>query len=387
MISSTYYDLKQIRKDLRQFIEEELGYTAFISEDSSFPIDHDVDAIANCRRRVEEDADILVVVVGHRYGYVESASGKSVTNLEYLTARPKGITIYAFIEKSAMALYNLWREKPGTDFGKQVDDSALFEFIDQLRAQIWTHEFESAQEIISVLRQQLAHKMHRLLSLDLKLKPLNEEFDGLAGPALRIALERQTAWEYRLFVQLLRDELWKYRDAKRDHAIGIALNSGENVPPQTYHEWLVARLTEGMQILEGMAILINQSLQEAFGPPGVSGDIAYIRFVAARVAMGYSRVLDWAQRIRAAQVDDCFLTVNWSVSKSLDDFLGQIEEFGPMFLRALEEQLALPEAERSERILMLSPQGMNTELLQRQLVEATECYKRKVGGTNRTEFP
>ena len=67
MVSSTFYDLRQIRDDLRQFIEG-LGYRPLLSEHPSFPIDPDTTTIENCRRRVEQDADILVLVIGGRYG-------------------------------------------------------------------------------------------------------------------------------------------------------------------------------------------------------------------------------------------------------------------------------------------------------------------------------
>lgn len=40
-VSSTCYDLKQIRRDIREFIEADLGYEAILSEYDSFPIDPD----------------------------------------------------------------------------------------------------------------------------------------------------------------------------------------------------------------------------------------------------------------------------------------------------------------------------------------------------------
>ena len=56
-VSSTCYDLKQIRQDIREFIEADLGYEAILSEYDSFPIDSDKDTINNCLRVVEQRAD------------------------------------------------------------------------------------------------------------------------------------------------------------------------------------------------------------------------------------------------------------------------------------------------------------------------------------------
>lgn len=62
-VSSTCYDLKQIRQDIREFIEEDLGYEAILSEYDSFPIDPDRDTINNCLRVVEQRADIMVLIL------------------------------------------------------------------------------------------------------------------------------------------------------------------------------------------------------------------------------------------------------------------------------------------------------------------------------------
>lgn len=80
-VSSTCYDLKQIRQNIRDFIEDDLGYEAILSEYDSFPIDPDKDTIDNCLRVVEERADILVLIVGGRYGYITNHGEKSITNL------------------------------------------------------------------------------------------------------------------------------------------------------------------------------------------------------------------------------------------------------------------------------------------------------------------
>ena len=95
-VSSTCYDLKQIRQDIREFIEADLGYEAILSEYNSFPIDPDKDTINNCLRVVEQRADIMVLIVGSRYGYITDHGEKSITNLEYLRASfTQVFTLYA----------------------------------------------------------------------------------------------------------------------------------------------------------------------------------------------------------------------------------------------------------------------------------------------------
>jgi hypothetical protein len=50
MVSSTLYDLRHIRADLARFIADELGYIPLLSELPSFPVNPDLDTVANCRR-------------------------------------------------------------------------------------------------------------------------------------------------------------------------------------------------------------------------------------------------------------------------------------------------------------------------------------------------
>jgi len=67
-ISSTCYDLKQIRTALKDYIEVQLGFDAMLSEYDSFPLDTSIGTVENCIRAVRARADIFVLVVGRRYG-------------------------------------------------------------------------------------------------------------------------------------------------------------------------------------------------------------------------------------------------------------------------------------------------------------------------------
>ena len=82
-LSSTMYDLSELRVQLRQFIDG-LGWRAVMSEHDSFPIDANQTTVENSRRNVRENADVFVMVVGARYGSVDAEADKSVTNLEFV---------------------------------------------------------------------------------------------------------------------------------------------------------------------------------------------------------------------------------------------------------------------------------------------------------------
>ena len=70
-ISSTCYDLSQVRQDLRDFISN-LGYNPIISEQNDFPIEPQLDNWENCINAVKEYADIFVLIIGNKYGSVNT---------------------------------------------------------------------------------------------------------------------------------------------------------------------------------------------------------------------------------------------------------------------------------------------------------------------------
>src|SRR6266496_4813252 len=107
-VSSTCYDLQQVRADLKDFIES-LGLQPIMSDYNSFPVEPEINAIENCLKVVNEFADLFVLIVGGRYGSAND-QGKSVTNMEYLRARAKGIPVYAFVQKSILNILPVWKK-------------------------------------------------------------------------------------------------------------------------------------------------------------------------------------------------------------------------------------------------------------------------------------
>lgn len=154
-VSSTCYDLKQIRQNIRDFIEDDLGYEAVLSEYDTFPIDPDMDTVNNCLRVVEERANIMVLIVGGRYGNITDHGEKSITNLEYLRAKMKGIPIFVFIDQSILNILPIWKKNNTADFSEIVDSPKIFEFVDILRNKDsnWVHEFNNGKDIIDCLQQ------------------------------------------------------------------------------------------------------------------------------------------------------------------------------------------------------------------------------------------
>lgn len=110
-VSSTCYDLKQIRQDIREFIEADLGYEAILSEYDSFPIDSDKDTINNCLRVVEQRADIMVLIVGSRYGYITDHGEKALKEALGERGTPGNAEYIIYVAEKLIEVYksdHLW---------------------------------------------------------------------------------------------------------------------------------------------------------------------------------------------------------------------------------------------------------------------------------------
>ena len=344
MVSSTFYDLQQIRADIREFIQDELGYIALLSEYSSFPIDPNLNTLANCRSRVQQYADIFILVIGGRYGSIDLETDKSITNLEYLEARQKGIPIYVFIKKDILSVLPVWKKNRDSDFSDIVDTTRLFEFVELVTQQekIWYFPFETAQEIVATLRMQMAHLFYDALTDWQRFR--ESEFPSylscLEPKALKLAIEKPEAWEWRLFFQIWLDELDKQTDLIMRYREGLALGSAEYVKAKEAAEWLRTRLHEASHLVEAIDHLVNNVAPVAFGPTGFPGDLVAITWVAREIVKVAVQLLTWVSNIRCALVEEPFDEVASQLSTISDDAIDKILTFPVESLPRFEQALA-----------------------------------------------
>lgn len=330
-VSSTCYDLKQIRADLKSFLEDQLGYEVLLSEYASFPLDPNVGTVENCLRAVDERADIFVLIIGCRYGSVME-SGQSVTNMEYLRAKAKGVPIYAFVENSILNLLPVWKDNPEGNFQSTVDTPKLFEFVETIRNTdgVWTAGFETAHNITSRLQVQLGYLFGDCLAL--RQKTIQSQFSKkvieLDGVALQTVLMRPAAWEYKLFGQVLATGLDRLVDQKRNFRFGITLAPAkriENLNELIDH--ITLKLSQLQRAVDMLVVIINEILPEAIGAPGVSGDADYIVYSANQILLVYNSIIEWSLDFVSIETNDDFKGIISSFAKICNVTLDDIENF------------------------------------------------------------
>ncbi|WP_413497484.1 DUF4062 domain-containing protein [Carnobacterium maltaromaticum] len=333
-VSSTCYDLKQIRASLKAVIEDELGLEAMLSEYSSFPLDPSLGTVENCLRAVQERADILILIVGSRYGYVNE-TGKSVTNLEYLKAKEKGIPIYVFVEKKIISNMPIWKTNPTADFSSVVDNEQLFNFVDGLMQidNAWVYEFEFEKEISERIKNQFAYLFYDslMISKKLKEKKLSKKVLQTGPKAIQIILNQSKGWEHLYFSQVLFDSIDRRKELRRDFEYQIFLESV--VPIVNYKElleWITEKVNRLQKMGDALSSLINNAFEKAIGEPGESADLDFLVYVAEKIGDVYTAAIKWELELGSVSVYENGKKLVLSLSKASNAFMGDIEKFEQM---------------------------------------------------------
>ena len=329
-VSSTCYDLSQIRADLKEFIQTH-GFEPVLSEFNSFPMNPNYDTIRNCLEVIKNHADIFVLIVGGRYGE-PVREGKSVTNLEYLEAKAKGIPIYVFVSKAILNILPVWKSNKNGDYATVVDSPRLFEFVESLKdkAEHWVYAFETAQDITATLRTQLAYLFMDSLDIRRRIRnvALDQEFQNLSPKGLELLIQKPIGWEYSLFAQALRDGIRSFQDQRYDLKYSVKFGNGigiENLAELS--TWLSNHMNNISNTTTSLTNLINSALPVAFGPPGVAGNPKEIVYVANRVSQAYKRMIDWTLEFRRINVEQDFERLIELASSMAMNMITEIEEF------------------------------------------------------------
>jgi hypothetical protein len=92
-VSSTIEGMRDIRSQVKQFLEQQLGYEVVMSEyEGSKPLT----PLAQCRRWAK-DCDFFIAILGQNYGWMTPTTGISVSEMEFQEAHkdnPEKILVY-----------------------------------------------------------------------------------------------------------------------------------------------------------------------------------------------------------------------------------------------------------------------------------------------------
>lgn len=179
-ISSTYYDLKQVRDDIDVFIQS-IGYEPVRHERSKVPYTQSGPLEDDCYREIAT-CDIVVCIIGKEYGSESEHEALSVTMKELNTAFDEHKLVYVFVDRDVMCENRIYQKNAGKDITPGiVSDVRIHKYIADLEKRIGRQrpifKFERAQEIIDQLRDQLAGKFLRLLQKEVAASAAKNAYD------------------------------------------------------------------------------------------------------------------------------------------------------------------------------------------------------------------
>lgn len=361
-VSSTCYDLSQVRADMADFART-MGLEPVLSELDSFPIDPSSDTVSNCLAAVRNRADIFVLIVGGRYGSLVD-SGKSVTNLEYVEATAKGVPRYVFVKRDILSLLPTWKANPDANFSASVDTPKLFEFVASLRGSgnLWVFPFDSAQDVAQTLRKQISYLLSDSLSIRNRLSDQNTDLQALGPRTLRIFLDKPRGWEFRAFAAALLECLARHKSKKLDYEFGLNFEKPiAFIDAVDACDWVKSKADQMAHIVDNLSRAVNNGLEVAVGAPGEPGDIARIWHLAERVGDAYSFLLDWALEFDRVESESEFKRVATLARQLVAETIPQLESFADSLPGVVDAALATPEADK--QITLSLTVGDTSELI------------------------
>lgn len=128
-ISSTFYDLRQVRSDIERFIRE-LGYEPIRHETGAVAYSKDEPLETGAYREIEL-SDVIVFITGGNFGSESKEEpGYSISQVELKRAPDKGIPVFIFVETSVLNEYSTYKLNKGAkDINcSSVDESRFLNF-------------------------------------------------------------------------------------------------------------------------------------------------------------------------------------------------------------------------------------------------------------------
>jgi Domain of unknown function (DUF4062) len=185
-ISSTCYDLKYIRENLRFFVRN-LGYEPVLSEDGAVFYDPKLHVADACVAEVPI-CQLFVLIIGGRYGSLHK--GKSITNSEYDAAVKAKLPIFALVERDVLEQSRVYAANKGgrNNTNNQivypaVDNTLVFDFIEDVQAHAINNAlvpFSDFEEMQAYLKRQWASMLHQFLTTESEAKRVGDILQAIA---------------------------------------------------------------------------------------------------------------------------------------------------------------------------------------------------------------
>lgn len=179
-ISSTYYDLKQARNNIGDFIKS-LGYEPVMHERSGVAYTQTEPLEMDCYHELAS-CDIVVCIIGNHFGSKSATNDFSITMNEINTAIKNKKKVYIFIANDVFIENRTYEQNKDTGSFKSAytDDIKIHEYIYELKNNTKIHvieSFETTEKIIETLKLQFAGLFQNLLAREASMTEAKTAYD------------------------------------------------------------------------------------------------------------------------------------------------------------------------------------------------------------------
>ncbi len=193
-VSSTCYDMRYIRENLKFFIRN-MGFDPVLSEEGNVFYDPQLHIQDACLAEVPT-CQMFVLLIGGRFGSKYKKTPKSITNHEYLEAVKSGVPIFALVDQQVHAQYIVYKknkENPDIDATKikypAIDSTHIFDFMEEVQNTSINNSivpFSDYHFLESYLKQQWAGMMYNFLTQQGESKRVSDTLSTLTEMSDRI---------------------------------------------------------------------------------------------------------------------------------------------------------------------------------------------------------
>lgn len=179
-ISSTYYDLKQARNNIGDFIKG-LGYEPVMHERSGVAYTQTEPLEMDCYHELAS-CDIVVCIIGNHFGSKSTTNDFSITMNEINTAIKNKKKVYIFVANDVFIENRTYEQNKDTGAFKSAytDDIKIHEYISELKSNNKIHvieSFETTEQIIQILKLQFAGLFQNLLAREASMTEAKTAYD------------------------------------------------------------------------------------------------------------------------------------------------------------------------------------------------------------------
>lgn len=178
-ISSTYYDLRHVREDVGNFIKS-LGYEPVMHDRGGVTYTQSETLENSCYNELQ-NCDIVVCIIGNKYGTKSQDSDLSITMTELMSAIKARKKIYIYILKEVYFENRTYLLNKDKDFiPASVDNLKIHQFIAEIKENVKNHpieSFENISDIIENLKVQFAGLFQSLLTKEASLTESKTAYD------------------------------------------------------------------------------------------------------------------------------------------------------------------------------------------------------------------